>query len=135
MLKQPVVRSYEAMDLHINGETQSVSDAADLTLSGDYTHENQSGLANTVLGVTTANATSYIDPASLFTGGSFAGVPGASLPVVFAAGPGSSNLGGTNLMGNFYNLCITTPASALTSGGGGPPVSISTTVAPPSMRW
>jgi iron complex outermembrane receptor protein len=93
-----------------------INEALDLTLSADYTHENQPGLANTVRSVTTANATSYIDPASLFTGGSFAGVPGASLPVVFAAGPGSSNLGGTNLMGNFYNLCITTPASALTSG-------------------
>jgi iron complex outermembrane receptor protein len=88
----------------------------DLTLSGDYTHEDQPGLANTVLSVTTANASTYINPASLFTGGSFAGVPGAQLPVVFAAGPGTSNLGGTNLMGNFYNLCIVTPASALTSG-------------------
>ena len=87
-----------------------LTDAVDLTLSGDYTHENQPGLANTVLGVTTANATSYIDPASLFTGGSFAGVPGASLPVVFTP------LGGPNLMGNFYNLCIVTPASALASG-------------------
>jgi iron complex outermembrane recepter protein len=87
-----------------------LTDAVDLTLSGDYTHEDQSGLANTVRSVTTANAASYIDPASLFTGGSFAGVPGAGLPVVF------SPLGGTNLMGNFYNLCVVTPASALTSG-------------------
>ena len=32
------------------------SDTVDLTLSGDYTHEDQSGLANTVRSVTTANA-------------------------------------------------------------------------------
>src|SRR5580658_9692359 len=55
----------------------------DLTLSADYTHEDQPGLANTVLSVTTANEKTYIDPASLYTGGSFAGVPGAGLPVVF----------------------------------------------------
>src|SRR5579863_4370035 len=82
----------------------------DLTLSADYTHEDQPGLANTVLSVTTVNAKNYIDPASLYTGGSFAGVAGAGLPVVF------SPLGGTNLMGNFYNLCVVTPASALASG-------------------
>ena len=87
-----------------------ITDVLDLTLSGDYTHENQSGLPNTILSVATANASTYIDPASLFTGGSFAGVAGASLPVVFAP------LGGANLMGNFYNLCIVTPASALATG-------------------
>jgi iron complex outermembrane receptor protein len=87
-----------------------LTNTLDLTLSGDYTHEDQPGLANVVQSVTTANASTYISPASLFTGGSFAGVPGAELPVVF------SPLGGTNLMGNFYNLCVVTPASALTTG-------------------
>src|SRR5271168_4272659 len=61
-----------------------LSSDLDLTLSGDYTHEDQPGLANTVLSVTTVNAKTYVDPASLFTGGSFAGVPGAGLPVVFS---------------------------------------------------
>ena len=67
------------------------SDTFDATLAGDYTHEDQSGLANTVRSVTTANATTYIDPNSAAAGALF----------------------GPNIMGNFYNMCITTPASAL----------------------
>jgi len=70
------------------------NDAVDLTLAGDYTHEDQSGLANVIQSVTTANATGYIDPNSAGAGALF----------------------GTNLMGNFYNMCITTPGSALASG-------------------
>ena len=67
------------------------SDTVDLTLAGDYTHENQSGLSNTIRSVTTANATGYIDPNS----------------------PAAGALFGPNIMGNFYNMCITTPGSAL----------------------
>jgi iron complex outermembrane receptor protein len=70
------------------------SDAVDVTLAGDYTHEDQSGLANVVRSVTTANATSYINPNS----------------------PAAGALFGTNIMGNFYNMCITTPGSALATG-------------------
>jgi iron complex outermembrane recepter protein len=69
-------------------------DAVDVTLAGDYTHEDQSGLANVIQSVTTSNATTYDDP----------------------NGPTAGNLFGTNIMGNFYNMCITTPGSAL----GGP---------------
>jgi len=70
------------------------NDAVDVTLAGDYTHEDQSGLANVIQSVTTSNATTYDDP----------------------NGPTAGNLFGTNIMGNFYNMCITTPGSAL----GGP---------------
>jgi iron complex outermembrane recepter protein len=70
------------------------TDAVDLTLAGDYTHENQSGLANVIRSVTTSNATSYVDPNS----------------------PGAGALFGPNIMGNFYNMCITTPGSALAAG-------------------
>jgi iron complex outermembrane receptor protein len=70
------------------------SDAVDVTLAGDYTHEDQSGLANVVQSVTTANATGYIDPNSAGAGALF----------------------GTNIMGNFYNMCITTPGAALAAG-------------------
>src|SRR5271154_950802 len=42
-----------------------LADTLDLTLSGDYTHEDQPGLANVVQSVTTANASTYISPASL----------------------------------------------------------------------
>jgi iron complex outermembrane receptor protein len=70
-------------------------DNLDVTLSGDWTHENQSGLANTVVGVFTTNQTGYLGPS----------------PAVFG-GP---------LMGNMYNMCITTPDSALgTTPGSGP---------------
>jgi iron complex outermembrane receptor protein len=70
------------------------NDKLDVTISGDYTHENQPGLANTVMGVFTSNQTQYIDPNS----------------------PGAGALFGGPLMGNFYNMCITTPDSALTAG-------------------
>jgi iron complex outermembrane recepter protein len=67
------------------------SDTLDATLAGDYTHENQSGLANTIRSVTTSNGTTYQPP-------SF------------------GLLGSPSLFGNLYNMCITTPASGL----GGP---------------
>jgi iron complex outermembrane receptor protein len=67
------------------------NDKLDITISGDYTHENQPGLANTVMGVFTTNQVNYIDPAL----------------------PGGFALFGGPLMGNFYNACITTPESAL----------------------
>ena len=70
------------------------SDVLDVTLAGDYTHEDQSGLANVVQSVTTANADTYINPNS----------------------PAAGALFGTNLMGNFYNMCITTPGAALAAG-------------------
>jgi iron complex outermembrane receptor protein len=70
------------------------TDAVDVTLAGDYTHEDQSGLANVIQSVTTANATTYINPNS----------------------PAAGALFGPNIMGNFYNMCITTPGSALAAG-------------------
>ena len=70
------------------------SDAVDVTLAGDYTHEDQSGLANVIQSVTTANASTYINPNS----------------------PAAGALFGTNIMGNFYNMCVTTPGSALAGG-------------------
>ena len=70
------------------------SDKLDVTLSGDWTYENQPGLANTVMGVFASNQTAYIDPNSAGAGALFGGA----------------------LMGNFYNMCITTPGSALTAG-------------------
>lgn len=72
------------------------SDKLDVTVSGDWTHENQPGLANTVLSVTTANQSSYVDP----------GVQ--NWPAAFG------QLFGPNIFGNLYNACITTPSSALT---------------------
>ncbi|MGO9989598.1 MAG: TonB-dependent receptor [Steroidobacteraceae bacterium] len=70
------------------------NNAVDVTLAGDYTHEDQSALANVVQSVTTANATTYVNPNS----------------------PAAGALFGTNIMGNFYNMCITTPGSALATG-------------------
>jgi iron complex outermembrane receptor protein len=66
------------------------NDKLDVTVSGDWTHENQPGMANTVLSVTTANATNYMGPS----------------PALF----------GPNIFGNLYNMCITTPTSALSGG-------------------
>ncbi len=63
----------------------------DVTLAGDYTHEDQSALANVVQSVTTANADTYVNPNSMAAGALF----------------------GPNIFGNLYNMCITTPASAL----------------------
>jgi len=67
------------------------SDVVDVTLAGDYTHENQSGLANVIQSVTTANSSTYLGPS----------------PALF----------GPNIFGNLYNMCITTPATALAGGG------------------
>ena len=71
----------------------------DITVTGDYTHEDQSGLPNTIMGVFTLNQDHYIDPNG----------PGAG---ELFAGPSVQS----SLMGNFYNMCISTPASALTAG-------------------
>jgi iron complex outermembrane receptor protein len=69
------------------------TNALDVTLSGDYTHEDQSGLANVIRSVTTVNATNYVGPS----------------PALF----------GPNIFGNLYNMCIATPASGLNNGGFG----------------
>jgi len=71
------------------------TDNLDITLDGDYTHQDQEGLANTIMGVFTTNQTGYIGPGDLFAP---AGIPTLML------GP---------LMGNFYNMCTTTPEAAL----------------------
>ena len=81
------------------------TDNLDVTIGGDWTHENQSGLPNTVLSVTTANATSYLDP----------GIQ--NFPAVFGT------MFGPNIFGNLYDACIVTPTSALNIPfipGGGP---------------
>ena len=70
------------------------TDDIDVTFSGDYSHEDQSGLPNTVMGVFTRNQDHYIDPNGAGAGELFAGP----------------------LMGNFYNMCITTPSSFLAAG-------------------
>lgn len=70
------------------------TDNLDITISGDATHEDQEGLANTVMGVFTLNQNTYLDPNSAEAGTLFAGP----------------------LMGNFYNMCTTTPAAALAAG-------------------
>ena len=66
------------------------TDNLDVTLAGDFTHQDQSGLANTMMGVFTTNQVDYLAPT----------------PGIFA-GP---------LMGNMYNMCITTPQSAIDTG-------------------
>ena len=68
----------------------------DVNLAADWSHQDQSGLANTVQGVFVPNSATYISP----------------------GGPGAGALFGTNLMGAFYNACITTSAADLNSGGG-----------------
>ena len=72
------------------------TDSLDVTIAGDWSHEDQSGLPNTVLSVTTVNESNYLDigGAGLASGGAFA-----------AFGP--------NIFGNLYNACITTPSAAL----------------------
>lgn len=70
------------------------SNNLDVTIAGDFTHQDQSGLANTIMGVFTRNQDHYIDPNSAGAGELFAGP----------------------LMGNFYNMCISTPAAALAAG-------------------
>jgi iron complex outermembrane receptor protein len=69
------------------------SSVLDVTVAGDYTHEDQSGMSNTVQSVTTANATTYMGPT----------------PALF----------GANIFGNLYNMCVTTPAATLNNGGFG----------------
>jgi iron complex outermembrane recepter protein len=68
------------------------ADNLDVTLAADWTHENQSGIPNTILGVFGANQTTYVP----------------------TSGPASGALFGPNIMGNFYNACITTAAADLT---------------------
>jgi outer membrane receptor protein involved in Fe transport len=71
------------------------TDNLDVTLAGDYTHQDQSGLANTMMGVFTTNQVNYLGPSPALLGGP--------------------------LMGNFYNMCTTTPEAALgTAPGAGP---------------
>ena len=77
-------------------------DKLDITIGGDWTHQNQSGLPNTVLSVTTANATSYVDP----------GVQ--NFPAAFG------ELFGPNIFGNLYDACIVTPTAALNPFPGAP---------------
>lgn len=67
----------------------------DVTASADWTHQNQSGIPNTILGVFGPNQTTYL-PASLASAGS---------------------LFGPNIFGALYNACITTSADDLNSGG------------------
>jgi iron complex outermembrane receptor protein len=78
------------------------TDNLDITVTGDYTHQDQSGLANTVLGVFTLNQDHYIDPNGAGAGELFAG------PSIQSA-----------IFGNFYNMCVSSPASALATGLGG----------------
>jgi iron complex outermembrane recepter protein len=78
------------------------NDSLDVTIGGDWTHENQPGLPNTILSVTTANATSYVDP----------GVQ--NFPAAFG------QIFGPNIFGNLYNACIVTPAATLNPFPGAP---------------
>ena len=82
-----------------------VSDNFNITISGDYAHENQSSFPETVLDVTT--------PA------------GNNLPTVFDAWPP----GPYGFMGAQYNYCISTPAALLNN----PPAFIAATGAPPLL--
>ncbi|MBI2994773.1 MAG: TonB-dependent receptor [Gammaproteobacteria bacterium] len=73
----------------------NLSDNLDMTVGGDYTHQDQSGLPNTIMGVFATNQVNYLGPSPALLGGP--------------------------LMGNFYNMCITTPDTALgTTEGTGP---------------
>jgi iron complex outermembrane recepter protein len=71
-----------------------VSDAFDATVSADYTHQNQSGIPNTIMGVFGSSQSSYV-PANV-----------TGIPQLFTA----------NIMGNIYNACITTSAADLAPG-------------------
>jgi iron complex outermembrane recepter protein len=73
-----------------------VRDDFDATFSGDYTHQNQSGIPNTIMGVFLANSSSYIPP-------NVTSLPTNAPPPLFTQ----------NIMGNLYNACITTPAAQL----------------------
>jgi iron complex outermembrane receptor protein len=72
-----------------------VSDTFDVTLAADWTHENQSGIPNTIVGVFGPNQDTYL-AASLANAGA---------------------LFGPNIFGALYNACITTSAADLNSGG------------------
>ncbi len=67
------------------------SDNFDATVSADYTHQDQSGIPNTILGVFGSNSSTYV-PANV-----------TGIPQLF----------GVNIMGNIYNACITTSAADL----------------------
>jgi iron complex outermembrane receptor protein len=67
----------------------------DVTASADWTHQDQSGIPNTVLGVFGPNTSTYMQ-ANLANAGS---------------------LFGPNIFGALYNACITTSAADLNSGG------------------
>jgi iron complex outermembrane receptor protein len=67
----------------------------DVTASADWTHQDQSGIPNTVLGVFVPNSSTYL-AANLANAGS---------------------LFGPNIFGALYNACITTSAADLNSGG------------------
>jgi iron complex outermembrane receptor protein len=71
------------------------ADSFDVTASADWTHQDQSGIPNTVLGIFGPNQSTYL-PASLLSAGS---------------------LFGPNIFGALYNACITTSAADLNSGG------------------
>jgi iron complex outermembrane recepter protein len=67
----------------------------DVTLAADWTHENQSGIPNTILGVFGPNQSTYVSPNLANAGTLF----------------------GPNIFGGLYNACITTSAADLNSGG------------------
>jgi iron complex outermembrane receptor protein len=67
----------------------------DVTLAADWTHQNQSGIPNTILGVFGPNTSTYL-AANLANAGA---------------------LFGPNIFGALYNSCITTSAADLNSGG------------------
>ncbi len=71
-----------------------INDDVDGTFSADYTHQDQSGIPNTIRGVFVPNSDAYI-------------------PTSF---PAAGALFNQNLMGAFYNACIATAASDLTAG-------------------
>jgi iron complex outermembrane recepter protein len=66
----------------------------DVTVSADYTHEDQSGIPNTVRGVFLPNSATYIAPNV------------TTIPQLF----------GPNLMGAMYDACITTSLADLAPG-------------------
>jgi iron complex outermembrane recepter protein len=67
----------------------------DVTASADWTHQDQSGMPNTVLGVFGPNTSTYVGANILNAGTLF----------------------GPNIFGALYNACITTSAADLNSGG------------------
>jgi iron complex outermembrane recepter protein len=67
------------------------SDNFDVTVSADYTHQNQSGIPNTIRGVFLPNSSTYV-PANV-----------TGIPQLF----------GPNIFGALYNACITTSSADL----------------------